>query len=157
MGDELYLIKSETVIFMALTRPFLGRGWSFPPTFDRQAKGVVMLEEEADIQSSLHILLSTRLGERVMLPGYGCNMDSLVFETMNLTLLTYMKDLVENAILYHEPRIELDKVVIDNSRQNEGLLLIEIKYLVRTTNSRYNYVYPFYLNEGTNLTINTAT
>jgi phage baseplate assembly protein W len=142
---------------MALTRPFLGRGWSFPPEFDRQAKGVVMLEEEVDIQSSLHILLSTRLGERVMLPGYGCNMDSLVFEAMNLTLLTYMKDLVENAILYHEPRIELDKVVIDNSRQNEGLLLIEIKYLVRTTNSRYNYVYPFYLNEGTNLTINTAT
>ncbi|MFA6057016.1 MAG: GPW/gp25 family protein [Taibaiella sp.] len=142
---------------MELTRPFLGRGWSFPPEFDRQAKGVVMLEEEADIQSSLHILLSTRLGERVMLPGYGCNMDSLVFEAMNLTLLTYMKDLVENAILYHEPRIELDKVVIDNTQQNEGLLLIEIKYMVRTTNSRYNYVYPFYLNEGTNLTINTAT
>lgn len=142
---------------MELTRPFLGRGWSFPPEFDRQAKGVVMLEEEADIQSSLHILLSTRLGERVMLPGYGCNMDSLVFEAMNLTLLTYMKDLVENAILYHEPRIELDKVVIDTTRQNEGLLLIEIRYMVRTTNSRYNYVYPFYLNEGTNLRINTAT
>jgi phage baseplate assembly protein W len=142
---------------MELTRPFLGRGWSFPTEFDRQAKGVVMLEEEVDIQSSLHILLSTRLGERVMLPGYGCNMDSLVFEAMNLTLLTYMKDLVENAILYHEPRIELDKVVIDNTQQNEGLLLIEIKYVVRTTNSRYNYVYPFYLNEGTNLTINTAT
>jgi uncharacterized protein len=142
---------------MELTRPFLGRGWSFPPAFDRQAKGVVMLEEEADIQSSLHILLSTRLGERVMLPTYGCNMDSLVFEAMNLTLLTYMKDLVENAILYHEPRIDLDKVVIDTTRQTEGLLLIEIIYVVRTTNSRYNYVYPFYLNEGTNLTINTAT
>jgi len=142
---------------MELTRPFLGRGWSFPPEFDRQAKGVVMLEEEADIQSSLHILLSTRLGERVMLPGYGCNMDSLVFEAMNLTQLTYMKDLVENAILYHEARIELDRVVIDTSRQTEGLLLIEIRYMVRTTNSRYNYVYPFYLNEGTNLTINTAT
>lgn len=142
---------------MELTRPFLGRGWSFPTEFDRQAKGVFMLEEETDIQSSLHILLSTRLGERVMLPGYGCNMDSLVFEAMNLTLLTYMKDIVENAILYHEPRIELDKVVIDTTQQNEGLLLIEIKYMVRTTNSRYNYVYPFYLNEGTNLTINTAT
>lgn len=142
---------------MELTRPFLGRGWSFPTEFDRQAKGVLMLEEETDIQSSLHILLSTKLGERVMLPGYGCNMDSLVFEAMNLTLLTYMKDLVENAILYHEPRIELDKVVIDTTQQNEGLLLIEIKYMVRTTNSRYNYVYPFYLNEGTNLTINTAT
>lgn len=142
---------------MELSRPFLGRGWSFPPEFDRQARTVVMLEEETDIQSSLHILLSTRLGERVMQPTYGCNMDSLVFEAMNLTLLTYLKDLVENAILYHEPRIELDKVVIDTSRQYEGLLLIEIHYLVRTTNSRYNYVYPFYLNEGTNLTTNPAT
>lgn len=142
---------------MELSRPFLGRGWSFPPEFDRQARTVVMLEEETDIQSSLHILLSTRLGERVMQPTYGCNMDSLVFEAMNLTLLTYLKDLVENAILYHEPRIELDKVVIDTSRQYEGLLLIEIYYLVRTTNSRYNYVYPFYLNEGTNLTTNPAT
>lgn len=116
-----------------------------------------MLEEETDIQSSLQILLSTRLGERVMQPTYGCNMDSLVFESMNLTLLTYLKDLVENAILYHEPRIELDKVVIDTTRQNEGLLLIEIHYEVRTTNSRYNYVYPFYLNEGTNLATNTTT
>jgi phage baseplate assembly protein W len=142
---------------MELTRPFLGRGWSFPPQFDRQAKAVQMLEEETDIQSSLHILLSTRLGERVMQPTYGCNMDSLVFEAMNLTLLTYLKDLVENAILYHEPRIELDKVIIDTTNQNEGLLLIEIHYAVRSTNSRYNYVYPFYLNEGTNLATNTAT
>ncbi len=142
---------------MELTRPFLGRGWSFPPEFDRKAGAVLMLEEETDIQSSLHILLSTRLGERVMLPEYGCNMDSLVFEAMNLTLLTYLKDLVENAILYHEPRIELDKVIIDTTSQNEGLLLIEIHYNVRTTNSRYNYVYPFYLNEGTNLTTNIST
>lgn len=142
---------------MELTRPFLGRGWSFPPEFDRNAKAVVMLEEEADIQGSLNILLSTKLGERVMQPTYGCNMDSLVFEAMNLTLLTYLKDLVENAILYHEPRIELDKVVIDTTNQNDGLLLIEIHYDIRTTNSRYNYVYPFYLNEGTNLITNTAT
>ena len=142
---------------MELIRPFLGRGWSFPPEFDRNAKAVVMLEEEADIQGSLNILLSTKLGERVMQPTYGCNMDSLVFEAMNLTLLTYLKDLVENAILYHEPRIELDKVVIDTTSQNDGLLLIEIHYDIRTTNSRYNYVYPFYLNEGTNLITNNAT
>lgn len=139
-----------------LTRPFLGRGWSFPPEFDKLAKAVVMLEEEADIQSSLEILLSTKLGERVMQPTYGCNMDSLVFEAMNLTLLTYLKDLVENAILYHEPRIELDDVVIDTTNQNEGMLLIGIHYFVRTTNSRYNFVYPFYLKEGTNIITNTA-
>lgn len=41
---------------------FLGRGWSFPPEFNRAAKNAAMLENEKDIESSLDILLSTRLG-----------------------------------------------------------------------------------------------
>ncbi len=132
-------------------RAFLGRGWSFPPEFDKAAKGVLMLEEEKDIESSLQILLSTRLGERVMQPMYGCNLDDMVFEAMSLTMLTYMKDIIENAILYHEPRIKLEQVDIDTSNQNEGILLIVLNYMVRTTNSRFNYVYPYYINEGTNV------
>ena len=136
---------------MEQERAFLGRGWSFPPQFDKAAKGLVMLEEEKDIESSLEILLSTKLGERVMQPTYGCNLDDMVFESMNLTMLTYMKDLIENAILYHEPRIDLEKLDIDTSNQNEGVLLIVLHYIVRTTNSRYNYVYPYYINEGTNV------
>lgn len=130
---------------------FLGRGWGFPPEFNRAAKGVGMLSDEADIESSLEILLSTRLGERIMLPDYGCNLDEMVFEAMNLTMRTYLKDLVEHAILYHEPRIELEKLELDTSRETEGVLLIIIDYRVRTTNSRFNYVYPYYKNEGTNL------
>ena len=136
---------------MEQERAFLGRGWSFPPQFDKAAKGLVMLEEEKDIESSLEILLSTKLGERVMQPTYGCNLDDMVFESMNLTMLTYMKDLIENAILYHEPRIDLEKLDVDTSNQNEGVLLIVLHYIVRTTNSRYNYVYPYYINEGTNV------
>ena len=62
-----------------MKRPFLGRGWSFPPTFDPSFFGVEMLEEEADIASSLEILLTTMPGERVMLPQYGCNLEELVF------------------------------------------------------------------------------
>lgn len=134
-----------------MDRAFLGRGWSFPPQFDKAAKAVLMLEEERDIESSLEILLTTKIGERVMQPTYGCNLNDLVFESTNLTLLTYMKDLIENAILYHEPRIELEQLEIDTSRQNEGLLLIVLYYLVRTTNSRYNFVYPYFMIEGTNI------
>ena len=136
---------------MSADSTFLGRGWSFPPEFNRAAKSVGMLENEEDIESSLDILLSTRLGERIMQPDYGCNLDEMVFEAMNLTMRTYMQDLVEHAILYHEPRIELDKLEIDTSREAEGVLLIKIDYRVRTTNSRFNYVYPYYKNEGTNL------
>ena len=135
-------------------KAFLGRGWGFPPTFDKASKSVGMLEEEADIESSLEILLSTRLGERIMQPNYGCNLDDMVFEAMNLTMLTYLKDLVENAILYYEPRIDLEGIEIDTSQELEGVLLIIIDFTVRTTNSRYNYVFPFYKNEGSNITLN---
>jgi uncharacterized protein len=136
---------------MESERAFLGRGWSFPPQFDRLAKGVAMLQDERDIESSLEILLSTRLGERVMQPTYGCNLDDVVFESMNLTLVTWLKDLIKNAILYHEARIDLEKLDIDTERQHEGVLLIVLHYRVRTTNSRYNYVYPYYIKEGSSL------
>ncbi|MDP3914137.1 MAG: GPW/gp25 family protein [Bacteroidota bacterium] len=136
---------------METDNAFLGRGWGFPPTFDKASKSVGMLEEEKDIESSLEILLSTRLGERIMQPNYGCNLDDMVFEAMNLTMLTYLKDLVENAILYFEPRIDLDAVRIDTARDLEGMLLIIVDYTIRTTNSRFNFVFPFYKNEGSNL------
>jgi hypothetical protein len=134
---------------------FLGRGWSFPPTFNRSIAGVEMLEEEADIASSLEVLLSTARGERVMLPQYGCNLDELVFESLDTRMKTLMADKVESAILYHEPRIELENVRLDDSFDLEGVVLIAIIYRVKTTNSRFNFVFPFYKLEGTD--INFAT
>jgi uncharacterized protein len=139
-----------------MDRPFLGRGWSFPPNFNRSLPGVEMLEQEADIASSLEILLSTIPGERVMLPQYGCNLEELVFESLDTRMKTLMADKVESAILYHEPRIELEKVQLDDSRELEGVVLIEIVYRVRATNSRFNFVYPFYKLEGTDINLTTT-
>jgi phage baseplate assembly protein W len=135
---------------------FLGRGWSFPPTFKRSIAGIDMLEEEADIASSLEILLSTAQGERTMLPEYGCNLNELLFESLDTRMKTLMADKVESAILYHEPRIELESVRLDDSRELEGIVLIEVSYRVKTTNSRFNFVFPYYKSEGTDINL-TAT
>jgi hypothetical protein len=136
---------------METTKSFLGRGWSFPPEFGREVKAVKMLEDEADIKSSLEILLSTRPGERIMVPNYGCNLDELLFKPLNLTLKTVVVDLIKTAILYHEPRIDVNKVDIDPSDELNGVLLINIDYTIRATNSRKNMVYPFYKEEGNEL------
>ncbi len=133
------------------TTSFLGRGWSFPPTFNRAGRMVEMDSDEEDIRSSLHILLTTRVGERIMQPDYGCNLDDMVFENLDLTLKTYIIDLIETAILYHEPRIDVESISLKQPNPGEGLILIEIVYRVRTTNSRFNFVFPFYKNEGSNL------
>lgn len=135
---------------METEQSFLGKGWSYPPEFNHEMGELDMLKDEADIKSSLEILLSTRLGERVMLPDYGCNLDELLFSPLDLTLKTYVIELIKTAILYHEPRIDVNKVEIDPTNELEGELLINIDYTIRSTNSRKNMVYPFY-KEGSEL------
>ncbi len=134
-----------------LHNSFLGRGWSFPPTFDRDLRSVTLVEDEVDIQQSLHILFSTSLGERIMRPDYGCNLRDFQFEPTNNTFLSYLEDLIENAILFHEPRIALDNIDIsrpDDMDLIEGRLRILLEYSIPGVNSRFNYVYDFYLNEA---------
>src|SRR3546814_3777266 len=94
-----------------LHQSFLGTGWGFPPEFDSQHGSVGMLSDSDDIRSSLEILLSTRPGERVMLPDYGCNLNELLFEPLTTTMKTYMKDLIETAIRSEEHTSELQSLM----------------------------------------------
>lgn len=141
-------------------RAFLGRGWTFPPTFDRRARmsGVRMLEHEADIASSLEVLLSTARGERIMVPQYGCNLDELLFESLDTRMRTLMADKIQSAILYHEPRVDLERVELIGGEADEleGRVLISITYRVRTTNSRFNFVFPYFRDEGTDINLTTT-
>jgi phage baseplate assembly protein W len=134
-----------------MSTSFLGTGWSFPPEFTQVEDGVEMTSEELDIQKSLEVLLATRKGERVMLPDYGCNLDEMVFEPMTTTFKTYMREMIRTAIIFYEARINLNSVTIDDSRENEGVISISLDYTIRTTNSRFNFVYPYYKKEGTEL------
>lgn len=130
-------------------KSFLGTGWSFPPAFDSVSKSVRVVSDEEDIQQSLEILLSTRLGERVMLPRYGCDLNEFMFESITTSFKTFITDLVRTAIIYYEPRIKLEKIDLNGSNDLDGLILINVQYVVKSTNSRLNYVYPYYRNEGT--------
>lgn len=133
---------------MATDKRFLGTGWSFPPTFDSLTKGVTMVSAEIDIRQSLMILLGTTPGERVMQPSYGCGLRHLVFENLNQSTLTDIRDVIERAVRFFEPRIILNLVSIDDSDWIEGLLRIGLDYTIISTNTRNNLVYPLYLREG---------
>ena len=131
---------------------FLGSGWSVPPTFDAQTGSVEMVQDTQDINESLHLLLSTSLGERVMQPDYGCNLNEYLFESLSNSLIGIIKHHVENAILFFEPRIIAERVEVtpaDSTDLLEGRFTILIDYLIPETNSRFNYVYDYYLNEAT--------
>ena len=135
---------------------FLGKGWSFPPSFNNITGSIEMTEKNEDIQRSLQVLLTTAVGERVMEPKYGCNMDEMVFESLDTTTKTIIKDKIRTAILFFEPRIDVVGITMNSMNELEGEILIEIEYVIRATNSRFNFVFPYYINEGTELTFLTT-
>jgi phage baseplate assembly protein W len=130
---------------MDINTDIIGIGWSFPPAFNKAGGDVFMTTGEEDIRNSLQILLNTAFGERVMRSEYGCDLRRFLFDPANASMQAYIKKIVEEAILYFEPRIRPDKVTLDVT---DGLMEINIEYFIKSTNSRSNYVYPFYLKEA---------
>ncbi|HAB19848.1 MAG TPA: GPW/gp25 family protein [Verrucomicrobiota bacterium] len=128
--------------------PFLGRGWSFPPSFSLGGADVLTVHGVEDIRQSLEILLATRPGERVLQDHFGCDLSRFMFEEVDQSLKNRLYNLISAAILFHEPRIKLNRLNIEESEPGSGLLLIQLDYTVLATNSRFNMVYPFHLNEA---------
>lgn len=127
---------------------FLGRGWQFPPRFAAGGEAVAMVTGSDDVAESLAILLATRRGERVLAEAYGCDLAEFMFAEITPSLLGQVRDLVSDAILEYEPRVRLEGVEVDTERAGEGVLMVAVDYTVRATNSRYNMVWPFYLDEA---------
>ena len=127
---------------------FLGTGWAFPPQFDRDMAGVNMVSGEEDIAQSLQILLHTLKGERIMRQNFGCALNDFVFADIGANMIAEIKGIISSSLLFHETRIKLDKIDISTDKITEGLLYISIDYIIRSSNTRHNMVFPFYVNEG---------
>jgi phage baseplate assembly protein W len=127
-----------------MTSEFLGRGWNFPPKLDENCQ-VAMVEHEESIRQAVWIILSTAPGERVMRPDFGCGIHDLVFAPNSPGTAGRVAGEVRQALVRWEPRIDLLDVQATAQPGEPNTLLIRIEYRVRTTNSRFNLVYPFYL------------
>jgi len=125
---------------------FLGRGWKFPVTIDNGM--IVSAEADDSIRESILIILGTAKGERVMRPDFGCGINELVFAPNNSATATLVNHYVKEALIEWEPRIEVLNVSATPDPDEQYLLNIEIEYKVITSNTKYNLVYPFYLEKA---------
>jgi uncharacterized protein len=123
---------------------FLGTGWSFPVTTDAPGQ-VRMASADESIRQSIWTILSTSPGERVMRPDFGCGMHDMVFGVNGAGTANAVAVAVRQALSRWEPRIDVLDVYAVPDPAEPSRLLIEINYQVRSTNSRSNLVYPFYL------------
>jgi phage baseplate assembly protein W len=129
-------------------KAWLGRGWALPVGVDPATGGIALAEYEADIRQSILIILHTAKGERVMRPDFGCGIHDLVFEVVDVAMLTRVEAEVTEALRRYEARIDVMRVRADPRATTEGKLLVELEYRVRRTNQIGNLVFPFYFREG---------
>ena len=131
-----------------MEQDYLGTGWSFPPEFSPATGEVNMSVGPVDIAESLRILVSTLPGERAMRPDYGAAFQDLLFASMDTTTQTEFFDRIRMALLRYEPRILVEKLALETAYLTEGRVELVVDYRIRTNNTRYNFVHPFYLEEG---------
>jgi hypothetical protein len=128
---------------------FLGAGWAFPVAIDETGSLKISYFEKS-IEESIRIILSTSKGERVMRPDFGCEVGEMVFAPNNSATHNLICHYIEEALIKWEPRIILDKVEAIADEDDEARININIEYKVRSVNTYFNMVYPFYLERGEN-------
>jgi phage baseplate assembly protein W len=122
---------------------FIGRGWAFPLRVDATG-GIAMVERDQEISEAIRVVLGTAPGERPMRPEFGCGIHDYVFAPADGGTAGRIAYEVRVALERWEPRIQVADVLIAFDTARAGVLYIDIRYVIRSTNDVRNLVFPFY-------------
>ena len=125
----------------------LGAGWAFPVLPDADGK-LTLVSDEERIRQSIWLILATAPGERVMLPAFGCGIHDFVFQPNTVAVRGSVAAEVTDALTRWEPRVDVIGVTVTAPDGQPEVMLIDIQYRIRATNSAYNLIYPLFLTEG---------
>jgi phage baseplate assembly protein W len=126
-----------------VSEKFIGRGWGFPLRVGTTG-GIGMVERDREIEEAIRLVLGTAPGERPMRPEFGCGIHDYVFAPGDGSTAGLIAQEVHVALERWEPRIEVSDVAIAFDAMDDGVLYIDVRYTVRSTNDRRNLVFPFY-------------
>ncbi len=121
------------------------RGWRFVhPDFDRGPdkpglqvgpdQRINTVDDNAAVRQSVLMILSTRPGERIMRPDYGCDIYRLLFSPNDDTTAALAIHYVRQAITRFEPRVKILALDAGANPEDPALLNIHLSYQVRITN-----------------------
>jgi phage baseplate assembly protein W len=128
-------------------KEFIGKGWQFP-ILPGPTGGLAWSEADDNVEQSLHVLLLTRVGERVMRGDFGSRLGDMVFRPGSDQNLRALEREVSSVILAFEPRVEVLDVVAEADTVDATQITVSLSYRVRRTNTRQSLVFPFYLVRG---------
>ena len=126
-----------------MTYHFLGSGITFPFEYNSLGK-ILTSSSEQNIQESIKIILSTKLGERMMRPDFGCRINELLFSLNTIDTHNLIIYYVTESLHKWEHRIIVKSVRV--KKNSFTSINIDINYQIKENNEIENLVYPFYLN-----------
>ncbi len=126
-----------------MKRDFIGTGWAFPPNADGRG-GIALVSDAEKIEQAIRIILMTPIGQRVMRPTFGSRLQELVFAPANAETFGLAEMYVQEALTFWEPRIEILDVTARTEPERPHVMLLEIRYRIKSTHDERSLVYPFY-------------
>ena len=124
---------------------YLGAGMKFPPQVDKATGRFVVSSEEESVKESVYLILMTQKTERFLRPQFGSDLMSYTFMDINITSVNMMVRSLTEQILSNEPRIQSVNITTDE-QVRDGCLMVNIDYVIRSTQDRDHLTVPFYLN-----------
>lgn len=135
---------------MPREKDFLGKGMKFPPQINPATGRFVISSEEESVRESIYLILMTQQTERPLRPQFGSNIMSYTFMDINIGQLNMVARTIQEQIITQEPRISNVRVGMEQGNQR-GVILFNVEYTISSTNTKDNYVFPFYLNATSEL------
>jgi len=104
-----------------------GQGVAFPPHLDSTGMWATSVGAQ-NVRESIQILLSTRLGERLMYPTYGSSLRSYLFAPNTAVTRRSIEEAISKALKQWEPRITVNSIVVVQDPSNNQAAIATIDY-----------------------------
>ena len=108
-------------------------GWPLLPFPDANGELAYPSVLAESVRQQLQVILSTRPGEQLMRPAFGAGLTEFLGEPDTITTRKRIYDRVIESVARWEPRIDVNRVEVDDLPGRPGWLRIEIGYRLRRT------------------------
>lgn len=120
----------------------IGKGIRYPNLLNDRVGDLAVSDDLDEINQSIYAILSTRKGERFMMPEFGSDIYKYVFEPNRFILQDLVTTEITDSLRQWEQRVHVRGITYE---QYENTLEATITYNVLNSNQTGSYVYPINL------------
>ncbi len=115
------------------------KGWKFPVQLDEVTGKIKTVEDNENIKQSIKIILDTQREERKIVPSFGSNIRSYMFEVVDPIFISDIKRSVSSSIEIWQEHIDDLNVSVKASNGSVAKVEVNIDYItdIEPTQERF--------------------